>query len=43
MQIVIIGMRIISILMFFFGAIYLFSKNGIKRVVPDDGGVFNVG
>lgn len=42
MQVIIVGMRVISILMFFFGAVYLFSRDGIKKVVPE-GGVFNVG
>lgn len=30
MQIIIVGMRVISILLFLFGAVYLFCRDGIK-------------
>lgn len=43
MQVIIIGMRFLSILMFIFGAIFLFCRNGVKEIVPDGGGVFNIG
>lgn len=42
MQIIIVGMRIISILLFLFGAIFLFCRDGVKNVVPDGGGVVNM-
>lgn len=42
MQVIIIGVRIISLLMFIFGALYLVFSRGIKEIVPDGGGVFNI-
>lgn len=42
MQVIIIGVRIISLLMFLFGALYLVFSEGVKEIVPDDGGVFNI-
>ncbi len=42
MQVIIVGMRIISILMFLFGAIFLFCRDGVKEIVPDGGTVFNI-
>jgi hypothetical protein len=41
MQLLIVGVRVVSIIMFLGGAIFLFCRDGIKRVIPDDGGVFN--
>lgn len=35
-------MRVISIVLFLFGAIYLFCRDGIKTLTPPDKGVFNI-
>ena len=42
MQAIIIFVRIISLLMLIIGAVYLFCKDGVQKIVPDGGGVFNV-
>ncbi len=41
MQIIIVGVRVASILLFLIGAIFLFCKEGIKKMTPPDAGVFN--
>lgn len=40
MQTIIIGVRVVSILMFIFGAIYLIFAEGIKDLTPPDSGNF---
>lgn len=42
MQITIVGMRVISIVLFLFGAVFLFCRDGVKKMTPNDGGVFNI-
>lgn len=42
MQIIIVGVRVISIVLFLFGAIYLCFKEGVKKLTPPHGGVFNI-
>lgn len=42
MQIIIIGMRVISIVLFLFGAIYLFCRDGVKPLTPPGKGVINI-
>jgi hypothetical protein len=43
MQITIIAVRVISLAMFLFGAIFLFCRDGIQDFIPKDGGVINMG
>lgn len=35
-------MRIISIVLFLFGAVFLFCRDGIKKLTPSEGGVINI-
>lgn len=42
MQMLIIGVRVVSIALFLGGAIYLVIRNGAKRVVPEGKGIFNL-
>ena len=43
MQVTIVVVRVLSIAMFLFGAIFLFSRDGIQNLTPKDGGVINMG
>ena len=42
MQLIIIGARILTISLFLGGAIFLFCKNGVKKLTPPNGGFFNI-
>ena len=43
MQAIIIGARVITILLFFGGAVFIFCRDGVKELTPPKKGFFNFG
>lgn len=43
MQAIIIGVRVLTIILFIGGAIFLFARDGVKKLIPKGQGYFNFG